>query len=287
MRYVFISDYESRYSVKRMCQILAVSRSGYYAWRARPPSQRQQANRAMLEQIKAVHQASRQTYGSPRIHAALQRQGVRCGRNRIARLMHAHGIAACKPKKRYPVTTQRHPGASPAPNLLRQDFSARAPNQKWVADITYIDTADGWLFLAPVLDLFSRFVVGWSMADHMQTSLVEDALRMAFSRRYLGPGLIHHSDQGKQYTSMSYQQQLADHQCTVSMSRVGNCFDNAPMESFIGTLKNECASSQFTTRTQARITIFEYIEVWYNRKRLHSSLGYLSPMEFEQQYFRH
>lgn len=287
MRYMFISDHESRYSVKRMCQTLAVSRSGYYAWRTRPPSQRQQANRAMLEQIKSMHQVSRQTYGSPRIHAALQRQGVHCGRNRVARLMHTHGIAASKPKKRYPVTTQRQPGASAAPNLLRQDFSARAPNQKWVADITYIDTAEGWLYLAPVLDLFSRFVVGWSMADHMQTSLVEDALRMAFSRRYLSPGLLHHSDQGKQYTSMSYQQQLADHQCTVSMSRVGNCFDNASMESFIGTLKTECASTQFTTRNEARITIFEYIEVWYNRKRLHSSLGYLSPMEFEQHYFRH
>jgi transposase InsO family protein len=180
------------------------------------------------------------------------------------------------------VTTQRQPGALAAPNLLNQDFSAAKPNQKWVTDITYIDTAEGWLYLATVLDLFSRMVVGWAMADHMETSLVEDALRMALAGRYPAPGWIHHSDQGSQYTSEIYQQHLTDHHCRVSMSQVGNCYDNATMESFIATLKKECVTYQFATREEARTAIFEYIEVWYNRRRLHSSLDYLSPLEFEQ-----
>jgi transposase InsO family protein len=196
--------------------------------------------------------------------------------------MQLHRIVGKKPKRRFPVTTQRRPGALAAPNLLNQDFSASAPNMKWVTDITYIDTREGWLYLAPVLDLYSRMIVGWAMADHMETSLVEDAFRMALARRRPPSGLLHHSDQGSQYTSYAYQEQMKARHIQVSMSRVGNCYDNAVMESFFGTLKTECAGGQFQTRTQARRTIFEYLEVWYNRQRLHSSLGYLSPAEFER-----
>ena len=281
MIYKFMVEHESEFRIERMCRILGVGRSGYYAWRSRPTSQRDQANEALLVKIQAEFQSSRETYGSPRIHAALQRQGVPCGQKRVARLMRVHQIIARKRQKRRPVTTQRDAGSVPAPNLLNQNFSALAPNQKWVTDITYIDTAEGWLYLASVLDLFSRRIVGWAMADHMEDSLVEEAWNMALLQRQPEAGLLHHSDQGRQYTSTSYQNRLALSQCQVSMSRAGNCYDNATMESFIGTLKTECASQPFATRDQARTAIFEYIEAWYNRQRLHSSLGYLSPVEFE------
>jgi putative transposase len=282
MRYEFIANHEGMYRVKRMCQALEVTRSGYYAWRTHPVGVREQANRELAECIKQTYQESRQTYGSPRIHAVLQRKGVVCGRKRVARLMQIHGIVARKPRKWHPSTTQRQPGGIPAPNLLQRDFSAPAPNLKWVTDITYIDTAEGWLYLAPVLDLYSRRVVGWAMAEHMDTSLVEDALGMALARRHPAAGLLHHSDQGSQYTSLAYQQCLLDHHLQASMSGVGNCYDNAAMESFFATLKAECATGQFDTRRQARTAIFEYIEVWYNHQRLHSSLGYFSPVEFEE-----
>ncbi len=199
--------------------------------------------------------------------------------------MQASGIVGRAPKRKRPVTTQRAAGGLVAPNLLAQDFTASAPNQKWLADITYIDTAQGWSYLALVLDLFARRIVGWAMADHMRAELVEDALLMALGRRLPGPGLLHHSDQGGQFTSWLVHSLLAAHHIQVSMSDAGNCFDNAPMESFIGTLKTECVTFQFATRAQARLTIFEYIEVWYNNHRLHSSLDYLSPAEFEHQYF--
>jgi len=268
--------------VKRMCRVLKVSRSGYYAWRHRPPSQREQVNQALLAQIRAAHKTSRQTYGSPRIHAYLRRKGVFCSRNRVARLMQKHQIAAVKRPRRYPVTTKQCFGARTAPNLLNQDFSAQVPNQKWVTDITCIDTAEGWLYLASVLDLYSRRVVGWAMAKQMDTHLVDQALKMAWRTRRPAARLVHHSDRGSQYTSDAYLGYLSDLGCTVSMSRTGNCFDNAAMESFFATLKTECVRSQFGTRAQARTVIFEYIESWYNRQRLHSTLGYLSPVEFEQ-----
>jgi len=282
MKYEFMAAHEGAYGIQRMCQVLRVGRSGYYAWRKRPKSQRAQANQELLVKIKQVHQASRQTYGSPRIQAALQHQGVVCGRNRVARLMQGAGIHGKQRAKRHPMTTQRQPGAVPAPNLLAQDFSSPAPNRKWVADITYIETGEGWLYLAPVLDLFSRMVVGWAMADHMQTSLVEAAFEMAVTRRHPQVGLLHHSDQGSQYTSGAYQQKLVDQECEISMSRGGNCYDNAAMESFFATLKTKCADEEFATQAIARTILFEYMEVWYNRQRLHSSLGYLSPAEFEQ-----
>jgi transposase InsO family protein len=272
---------ENEFGVKAMCRVLGVSRSGYYAWRSRPESQRAKANERLLVQIREEYQLSRKTYGSPRIHAALQRKGITCSRKRVAHLMHLDQISARKARRRIPHTTQRNPDAIPAPNLLNQDFSAPAPNRKWVSDITYIDTAEGWLYLAVVLDLFSRRVVGWAMDEHMEASLVQQAWNMAVTQRHPSADLLHHSDQGSQYTSDLFQHALAVYHCQVSMSRVGNCFDNAAMESFFSTLKAECAQAPFDTRAQARTTIFVYIEGWYNRQRLHSSLGYLSPAEFE------
>jgi len=282
MIYKFMAEHEREFRVQRMCRVLGVGRSGYYAWCSRSARQRVQEDEVLLVKIQLEYQISRGTYGSPRIHAALQKQGVKCSQKRVARLMRLHKITGRKRQKRRPVTTQRDPGAIPAPNLLNQEFYASAPDQKWVSDITYIETAEGWLYLASILDLFSRKVVGWAMADHMEASLVEDALKMALQQRQPEAGLLHHSDQGRQYTSVAYQNRLANAHCQVSMSRTGNCYDNAAMESFFGTLKTECATQPFATRAQARTAIFEFIEAWYNRQRLHSSLDYLSPMEFEQ-----
>ncbi len=285
MSYAFIATHEGEFPVSRMCAVLGVSPSGYYDWRQRPPSQRQQANDKLLEAIRHEHEVSRQTYGSPRIHAALKQQGMQVGLNRVARLMQANGIVGKTPRRKRPVTTQREAGALAAPNILAQDFTASRPDEIWLSDITTIDTAEGWLYLALVMDLFTRTIVGWSMADHMQALLVEQALLMALGRRLPDSDLLHHSDQGSQYTSALVQALLAQHQIQVSMSGVGNCYDNAPMESFIGKLKTECVTYQFATRMEARQVIFEHIEVWYNHHRLHSSLGYASPATFEQQYF--
>lgn len=285
MSYAFIAAHAGTYPVRRMCEVLKVSTSGYYDWLKRAPSRRQQANEELLAAIRQVYETSRQTYGSPRIKAALKHQGISAGRNRIARLMRLHGLAAKRPRRKRPLTTQRTPGAKVAPNRLAQHFVAFRPNDVWLADITYIETVEGWLYLAAVMDLFSRAIVGWSMADHLQATLVEQALLMALGRRRPTEDLLHHSDQGSQYTSALILSLLDDHQIQVSMSGVGNCYDNAPMESFFGRLKSECATIPFTTRAEARLVIFEHIEVWYNRQRLHSSLGYLSPATFEQHYY--
>lgn len=281
MKYAFIAFHEKKFPLKQMCRILKVSRSGYYDWKNRSMSQREKANEELLIQIRAVYQMSHGTYGSPRIHAYLQRKGWFCGRNRVARLMHQNQMAARKAHRRHPMTTQQRPGARVAPNLLHRDFTAELPNQKWVTDITYIDTAEGWLFLAVILDLHSRRVVGWAMSDQLNSDLADSAWQMALFTRQPPAGLLHHSDRGSQYTSEGYLDQLAEHQCRVSMSRTGNCYDNAVMESFFSTLKAECASAQFTNKADARMAIFEYIEGWYNRQRLHSSLDYFSPVEFE------
>ena len=281
MKYAFMAEHEQEFSLKRMCRVLRVSRSGYYAWKQRLPSERERANVELLAQIRAAYQLSRKTYGSPRIHAYLGRKGVFCGRNRVARLMKLHQIIARKAHKWHPVTTRQFPGARTAPNLLNREFEADGPNQKWVSDITYIDTAEGWLYLASILDLYSRQVVGWAMADQMDVDLVEAAWKMALLTRQPEAGLLHHSDRGSQYTSDAYRQDLTDLECQVSMSRTGNCYDNAVAESFFATLKTECAASQFESKAEARSAIFEYIEGWYNRQRLHSSLDYLSPVEFE------
>ncbi len=282
MKYTFIAANTVEFRVKRMCHALSVQRSGYYAWRRRTPSTRAQANEVLLKLIREEHETSRKTYGSPRIQKVLERKGVLCGKNRVARLMRMHGIAAKKRHKWHPTTTQRKPGVVPAPNWLNQEFTAVAPNLKWVSDFTYIDTAEGWLYLATVLDLFSRKVVGWAMSEWMDTDLVETAWQMALLGRRPEPGLLHHSDQGSQYTSAAYQKSLTTALVQLSMSRVGNCYDNAVAESFFGTLKTECVTGQFATRALAHTSIFEYIEVWYNRQRLHSTLGYLSPVEFER-----
>jgi len=266
-----------------MCKVLNVTRSGYYAWRKRPLSKHEQSNQELLVMIQKVFQTSRRTYGSPRIHAYLRRNGWICGHNRVARLMRIHKIVARTRHRRYPITTQRQPGAIPAPNLLNRNFSAEWPNQKWVTDITYIDTAEGWLYLASVLDLYSRKVVGWAMSEQIDSSLTASALHMACITRRPRGGLIHHSDQGRQFTSTAYQQILKGMGCKVSMSSVGNCYDNAVMESFFATLKAECVTEQYATREEARRTIFDYLEAWYNRQRLHSALGYLNPTEFEAQ----
>ena len=282
MKYAFIAEHQAEFHIQRMCRVLAVQRSGYYAWRRRKPSARAQANAVLVEQIRAEHATSRKTYGSPRIRVVLRRKGVVCGKNRVARLMRLHGIVAQQRQKWHPTTTQRQPGVVPAPNRLNQDFAAADPNRNWVSDFTYIDTAEGWLYLAAVVDLFSRKVVGWAMSEQMDAALVEAAWQMARRGRQPAPGLLHHSDQGSQYTSVAYQECLAATDAEVSMSRVGNCYDNAVMESFFATLKTECVTAPFETRALARTTIFEYIEVWYNRQRLHSTLGYLSPVEFER-----
>ena len=280
MKYTFMAAQVGEFKVKQMCRMLGVQRSGYYAWRVRKPSTRAEANQRLLEMIETEHQHSRKTYGSPRLQVVLQRKGVICGRNRVARLMRLHGIAA-RPRRSYrPVTTQRQPGAVPAPNWLNQDFSASAPNQKWVCDITCVATAEGWLYLAVVLDLFSRKVIGWAMSHKMDTALVETALRMALLGRRPPPGLLHHSDQGSQYTSAAYRQCLQAALAQLSMSGVGNCYDNAVIESFFATLKTECVTGPFHSRAEARTIIFEYLEVWYNRHRLHSTLGYHSPVDF-------
>lgn len=284
MRYKFIREHRQKFSVKRMCQLLDVTRSGYYAWQMAKRGPRELENRMLVEQIRVEYKTSRQTYGSPRIWKSLLQQGIACGRHRIARLMRREGIRPPRRVRRYPVTTQRQAGVVPAPNRLNQDFSATQANTKWVSDFTYIDTTEGWLYLAVILDLFSRKVVGWAMSRYMNTTLVETALRMALHTRQPQASLLHHSDQGSQYTSAQYQRLLTVMNIQLSMSRVGNCYDNAVAESFFGTLKTECASRPFASHALARTTIFEYIEVWYNRQRLHSTLGYLSPVEFEHQH---
>lgn len=281
MKYEFIHDHREQFHIRILCRVLKVSTSGYYDWVDRPPSERQQEDKVLTEHIRDVHQSSRQTYGSPRIHADLQDMGFKVGRKRVARLMRLNGIRA-RQKRHYKTTTRRDPSRLAAPNLLKQDFSADAINEKWLADITYIDTHQGWLYLAAVLDAHSRKIVGWSMSPRLHKRLVEDALKMGLGRRTISGQLIHHSDQGSQYTSNDYQTLLAENKILVSMSGTGNCYDNAMMESFFGTLKAECVIERYATRQQARQDIFDYIEVWYNRLRRHSALGYLSPEQFEQ-----
>ena len=283
MRCEFIARHSREYTVTELCGVLKVSPSGYYAWRKRVPNRRQQANVELVKRIRQVHQDSRQTYGSPRVHAELCEAGVKCGRNRVARLMRQHGFRA-KHATRTTVTTDSRHAYPIAPNILNRAFEAAAPNRTWLADITYIDTSEGWLYLAVVLDVFSRMIVGWAMADHLETSLVIEALDRALFQRRPRNGLLHHSDRGSQYASADYQQRLKDGRIQVSMSRTGNCYDNAMMESFFGTLKTECVEGRYESRAIARCHIFEYIAAWYNPRRRHSALGYLSPECFEQRH---
>jgi transposase InsO family protein len=261
-----------------------VSVSGYYAWRTRQPSQRQQQDSDLLGPIRAAYQAGRGLYGSPRIHAALRQQGLHCSRKRVARLMRQHGIHSHRrPKRRVSTTDSRH-HRPVAPNLLKRDFSADAPNEKWVGDIVGIWTDEGWLYLAALLDTYSRMIVGWAMSVCRDEALVTVALRMALSRRDLPQpaDLIQHTDRGSQYTADEYLALLKAHGIAVSMSGKGDPYDNAMMESFFSTLRAELTDlERFPTRQAARTAVFEFIEVFYNRQRLHSSLGYHSPLAFE------
>lgn len=270
------------FPIRLMCRALNVTPSGYYAWRNRPVSEREMANRALVKRIEAVQRDSFYTYGSPRVWRALQAQGVECGRNRVARLMRLYHLGA-KRSKRFRVTTKRARGRAVAPNLLKQDFVAEKPGQKWLADITYIPTEEGVLYLSAILDLYSRYVAGWSMSEKMTSALTINALNMAIQRRAIAPGLIHHSDQGSQYTAAAYQALLDEQGIQVSMNESGSWYDNAPMESFFGTLKSELVNHRhYVTRAEARAEVFQYIEAFYNRRRLHSSLGYLSPEAYEE-----
>lgn len=269
-----------------MCELLDVSRSGYYAWRHRPPSRRDQEDAELTREIRDIYTVSRKTYGSPRIHAELQARGYQCGRKRVARLMRAADLQGC-PLPSRPRTTQAAPEAAQVPDLLNRDFSAPAPNQKWVADITYIWTAEGWLYLAVVLDLYSRMVIGWGMSSRMTADLVCLALLMALQWRVPCRELIHHSDRGGQYISQALQDLFTQHHIRPSIGSRGDCYDNAAMESFFATLKRECVHRQtFLTRDAARLAIFDYIETFYNRVRRHSTLDYYSPYDFEQRYYQ-
>lgn len=283
MKYQFIAEHRQQYPISTMCRVLEVSVSGFYAWQQRAPSHRSQENTRVGERIVRIYRQNRQVYGSPRIHAVLQKEGQRGGKRRVARLMRELGLSAKLRKHRTRTTDSQHEQPV-APNLLNREFTATAPTTKWVADITAIWTAEGWLYLAVVLDIYSRMVIGWAMDAHRDEALVEQAARMALARRQPAPGLLHHSDRGSQYTAADYRVFLASFGVILSMSGKGDCYDNALMESFFGTLKTECVDRQsFTTRSQARQAIFEYVEAFYNRQRLHSSLGYVSPVIYELQ----
>jgi transposase InsO family protein len=285
MRFEFIANHPDEFPIVRMCDVLGVSRSGYYAWRDRPPSQREMANRALYKQIKAVYDESNGRYGSPRIYQALKKQGVKCSENRVARLMRKRGLKAQQARRPHPAT-KRNTEDPVAPNVLNREFEADRPNQKWLADITYIWTREGWLYLAGVLDLYSRRIVGWAMSSRIRSDLTQQALRMAIEQRRPAADLMHHSDQGSQYTAGDYQQILKDWEIQVSMNGVGSWSDNSPMESFFGILKSEWVYRQdYRTRVEARVDLFYYIEAFYNRRRLHSSIDYCSPEEYEQLYY--
>jgi len=281
-RYRFILVERATYPIVVLCRVLRVARSAYYAWARRGLSARAQADAELATQIAAAHARSRRTYGAARIHAELRAAGVRCARKRVARLMRAAGLVGCH-RRRRARTTVAEPAHTPAPNLVARDFRAPAPDRLWIGDITYVTTAEGWLYLAVLVDVYSRRVVGWAMADHLRTELALDALRMALRARRPGAGLVHHTDRGSQYTAASYRAALATPGVTVSMSRAGECLDNAMAERFFATLKVELIDTRtWPTRAAARLAIFEWIEVWYNRQRRHSALAYQAPVAHEE-----
>lgn len=285
MTFQFIAANQDAWPVTWMCEALEVSASGYYAWAARADSPTDEWRQELVGAIEEVHAEVRQRYGSPRMTAELKARGYECSENTVAKLMNAHGIRARAPR-RFVRTTDSNHRLPVAENLLARDFEPAGPNEAWCADITYIPTQEGWLYLAVVEDLFSRMVVGWSMDQTMESRLVVDALEMAVRRRLPGEGLMAHSDRGSQYASDHYQRVLASAGIVCSMSGVGQCWDNAPVESFFGRLKCELGVEVFATRDQARAELFEYLEVFYTRVRRHSSLGFLSPVDFERTYNR-
>jgi putative transposase len=283
MTYRFIDEHRDQWPVRLLCEALEASPAGYYAWRQCPRSDRQQQRDALLVEVRAIHAQFKGRYGSPRIHAELVARGHACCVNTVAQLMQEAGIAAKTARKFRRTTTDSNHDLPVAENLLGRQFNPSEANEAWVADITYIPTREGWLYLAAVEDLYSRRVVGWAMAEHMESRLVVGALAMAVHRRLPDEGLLAHSDRGSQYASEHYQRLLAKHGITCSMSRRADCWDNAPMESFFASLKKELVhDADFATRAQARAAIVEYIEVFYNNQRRHSSLGYVSPAEYEQ-----
>jgi putative transposase len=282
VKFAFISTEKARYSVSLLCSVLDVSRSGYYAWCARPPSQRAIEDGDLAEDIRNIHDASKQRYGSPRIHEELAARDTRVGRKRVARLMKENGLSA-RIKRRFVKTTDSKHDFPVAPNLLQRDFTADAPNEVWVGDITYLDTREGWLYLAVLIDLYSRRVVGWAMSERIDTALAMGALNMALARRNPRRGLIHHTDRGCQYASHEYRRQLRSIGAECSMSRKGDCWDNAVAESFFASLRKELTNRVvFLSRDAARSNVFEYIEAFYNRVRRHSTINYQSPNDFER-----
>ena len=282
--YEFVECEKAHYPVVRLCRVLGVSPSGYWAWRKREASQRATADTQLTRQIAAIHQASRGTYGVPRVHAELRAAGMRCGHKRVARLMRQAGLVGCH-RRRAAQTTRRDPEAEPAPDLVQRTFTASAPDRLWVADITYVPTWEGFLYLAVILDAFSRKIVGWSMKEQLHTELVLAALEMAVWKRHPSEGLIHHSDHGCQYTALRFGERCQRAGIRCSMGSVGDCYDNAMAESFFATLECELLARQpFHTRNEARTALFEYIEGFYNRQRRHSALAYLSPDAYERRW---
>lgn len=284
MRYAFLQAHLHEFRVTRMCRVLQVSRSGFYAWLERAPSARTQANQQLTERIRGLHQHTREAYGARKMWQLLNREGLRCGRHRVARLRRLAGIVALR-RRRFVRTVQaRQQDMVAIPNRLNQQFAVSAKNRVWAADYTFVPTRTGWLYVAVVLDLYSRRIVGWAMSARQTLTVVADAWWMAWQQRRPAPGLIHHSDQGNQYRAGLYQQLLAHRGVVPSMSRKGNCYDNAPVESFFSSLKNELTRHRdFPHHAEARYAIAEYIEVFYNRQRLHQALGYRSPEAFERQ----
>jgi len=277
-----IAQLAADFAILDLCRALEVSRSGFYRWRTRQPSRRDRLNRHLLQHMEAAFKRSRQTYGSPRLTRQLRQQNIHCNEKRVARLMKLQNLRARRKRPFRPRTTQCSPGRAVAPNRLKQGLIPCRADQAWVADITYVWTVAGWVYLAAVMDLYSRRIVGWSLSHSLDTSLVKEALKQALVARRPAPGLLHHSDRGLQYTSSAFQALLAISQITPSMSAAGHCYDNAAMESFWSTLKTELIHHHcFQDLAQARLAIFDYIEVFYNRQRLHSALDYMSPVDFE------
>lgn len=272
---------KTSFPIQFMCRMLGVSRSGYYDWRDRLPSKRSHQDIALTEKVREIHRRSRETYGSPRVHAELKALGTRCSRKRVERLMRQARLRGCMRGGRRTTTRQSKRSAS-AEDLVKRNFRATGANKIWVADITYVATREGFLYLAFILDVHSRRIVGWAMESHLRTELVVDALKMAVWRRKPAAGLVHHSDQGVQYTSLSFGERLREVGITPSMGGTGTALDNAMAESFVSTLKAELVSNlKFPSRQAAKTAIFDYLETFYNTRRLHSSLGYMSPADFE------
>lgn len=283
MKYAFIAAHRQEFRLTRLCQVLQVSRSGFYAWQRRPESQRTQQNRVLLARMEVLHQEMREAYGARKMWQCLRQEGHACGRHRIARLRRLAGLVAQR-RRRFVRTTQARGPKVSRPNQLEQQFTVSKKNLVWCGDVTYIPTRAGWLYLAVLVDLYSRRVVGWSMSERQTVTLVVEAWRMAWQQRHPAVGLLHHSDQGNQYTAGLYHTVLTRHGVQLSFSRKGCCYDNAVVESFFSTLKNELIHHRsFQSRTEARQAIFDYIECFYNRQRLHQTLGYCSPEAFEQE----